>query len=127
MLTSNRTKITTHPGRVAGAPTVPDSFASQLPMLKPRIMRRSALGALLALCFLSSPLMAAGLGNHGGNQNHRFKNYSWKRTFSWDRQITQKEVRNDAPAVPEPSSILAALAAGGGLCGLTLYRRRSRS
>ena len=94
-------------------------------MLKPKIMRRSALGALLALCFLSSPLMATGFGNHGGNQNYRFKNYSWHRTFSWDRQ--HREVRNDCPTVPEPSSILAALAAAGGLCGLTLYRRRSQS
>jgi hypothetical protein len=96
-------------------------------MLKPKNIRGSALGALLALCFLSSPLMAAGFGNHGRTQNHRFENYSWKRTFSWDRQYIEKEVRNDCPTVPEPSSILAALAAGGGLCGLTLYRRRRQA
>ena len=86
-------------------------------MLKPNIARRASLGALLAMCFLSSPLLAGSSGDY----NDRKPIKKWVIQKKW-----KKKDYRPPPSVPEPSSMLAGLAAGGALCGLAWYQRRRR-
>jgi len=62
-------------------------------------MRKTTLAAVLALGCLTLPLMADGYRREGGN---------------------------GSPCVPEPSSILGAIAAAGALGGGMLYKRRHK-
>ena len=94
-------------------------------MKKHNIIRYAALAVVLGLCGFSAPLQAGGLkGNtKAAGIVKKVKETSTKvKETSW-----QRESLATGTAVPEPSSLLASLVAGAGLCGVGLYhRRRSR-
>jgi hypothetical protein len=89
------------------------------------IIRYASLAALLGLCCLSAPLQAGGL--KGGNDIANIKKIEkGKQPVSNKGQETRdlKQANREGNSVPEPVSLLAALAAGGTLFGLGLYHRR---